>query len=46
MGAMALIRQFYHDVSWYEAGNADHTDLAIEAALKNKNLPRFLKLTN
>jgi imidazolonepropionase-like amidohydrolase len=41
MGAIALIRQFYHDASWYEAKNADHTDLAIEAALENKALPKF-----
>ena len=46
MGAMALIRQFYHDVSWYEAGNADHTDLAIEAALKNKNLPKIFEASD
>ena len=43
MGSIALIRQFYHDVSWYEAGNADHKDLAIEAALEQKSLPKIFE---
>ena len=43
MGAMALLRQFYHDVQWYAAGNADQVDLAIEAAIKNKNLPKVFE---
>jgi imidazolonepropionase-like amidohydrolase len=46
MGAMALIRQFYHDAKWYEAGNAVHTDLAIEAALKNKRLPKVFEASD
>ena len=41
MGAMALIRQFYHDARWYAQGNANVKDLAIEAALNNKNLPKI-----
>ncbi|MEK9614343.1 MAG: amidohydrolase family protein [Flavobacteriaceae bacterium] len=41
MGSMALIRQFYHDARWYEAGNATHKDLALEAAISNKNLPKI-----
>jgi imidazolonepropionase-like amidohydrolase len=40
MGTMALIRQFYHDSKWYEQGNADNKDLAIEAALEQKMLPK------
>lgn len=38
MGSMALIRQMYHDAKWYEAGNIDTKDLALEALNKNKNL--------
>ncbi|WP_046744234.1 amidohydrolase family protein [Kordia zhangzhouensis] len=38
MGAMALIRQMYHDADWYAKGNANRTDLALEALVANKNL--------
>jgi imidazolonepropionase-like amidohydrolase len=41
MGAMALIRQFYHDVKWYDQGNSTKKDLAIEAAIEHKNLPKI-----
>ena len=41
MGAMALLRQFYYDSRWYEQGNAEHKDLALEAALSQKNLPKI-----
>ena len=41
MGAMALIRQFYHDLNWYSQGGLKEKDLAIEAAIKNKNLPKI-----
>ena len=41
MGSMALVRQFYHDLSWYKAGNAKNKDLAIEAAISNQNLPKI-----
>ena len=43
MGAIALIRQFYYDTRWYEAGNAKHKDLAIEAALNQKALPKVFE---
>lgn len=43
MGAIALIRQFYYDTRWYEAGNAKHIDLAIEAALNQKALPKVFE---
>lgn len=46
MGSIALIRQFYHDARWYEAGHADHTDLAIEAALEHKNLPKVFEASD
>ena len=38
MGAMALIRQAYLDADWYAGGNADNTDLALEALNENKDL--------
>ncbi len=38
MGSMALLRQLYNDAKWYEAGNIDTKDLAIEALNGNKNL--------
>lgn len=41
MGAMALLRQFYYDSRWYEQGNAEQKDLALEAALSQKNLPKI-----
>ena len=41
MGAMALLRQFYYDSRWYEQGNAERKDLALEAALSQKNLPKI-----
>ncbi|WP_340066969.1 amidohydrolase family protein [Ascidiimonas aurantiaca] len=41
MGAMALLRQFYHDAAWYEKGNANTKDLAIENVLKNRELPQI-----
>lgn len=41
MGAMALLRQFYHDLKWYEDGGSTSTDMAIEAAIKNYSLPKI-----
>ncbi len=43
MGAMALLRQVYHDASWYASGNADNKDLALEALERNKNLPQIFE---
>ena len=37
MGAMALLRQVYHDAQWYEKGNIPTKDRSLEALLKNKN---------
>ena len=37
MGAMALLRQVYHDANWYEKGNIPTKDRSLEALLKNKN---------
>ena len=39
MGSMALLRQVYHDASWYAQGNSKTTDLALEALNSSKSLP-------
>lgn len=39
MGAMALIRQVYHDASWYAKGNSNTKDFALEAVNNSKRLP-------
>ncbi len=41
MGAMALLRQVYHDAKWYQNGNATVKDWSLEAFNKNKNLMIF-----
>ena len=41
MGSMALLRQMYHDASWYEGGNVSTTDRSLEALIKNKNQVQF-----
>ena len=41
MGAMALLRQMYHDADWYSKGNASNTDRSLEALLDHKNLVQF-----
>ncbi|MCP9200923.1 amidohydrolase family protein [Gramella sp. GC03-9] len=46
MGAMALIRQAYLDADWYAKGNADNTDLALEALNRNKNLTQIFVTDN
>ncbi len=46
MGAMALIRQVYHDADWYSKGKAKNKDLALEAIIKNKSLPTIFETTN
>lgn len=46
MGAMALLRQVYHDANWYAQGTAKNTDFALEAIIKNKKLPKIFEATN
>ena len=41
MGAMALIRQFFFDIKWYEQKKSNSKDISIEAAIQNKNLPKI-----
>lgn len=43
MGAISLIKQFYHDSKWYENGNSNTKDLSIEAFLKNRQLPQIFE---
>ncbi|PKV50086.1 imidazolonepropionase-like amidohydrolase [Aquimarina sp. MAR_2010_214] len=43
MGAMALLRQMYHDANWYAGGNATNKDLSLEALNRNKNLPQIFE---
>ncbi|MEM6685578.1 MAG: amidohydrolase family protein [Bacteroidota bacterium] len=46
MGSMALLRQMYHDANWYAKGNAENTDLALEALEANKNLVQIFHSGN
>jgi len=46
MGSMALLRQMYHDADWYAKGNAERTDLALEALNANKNLVQIFHSGN
>ena len=46
MGAMALIRQVYHDATWYANGGAINKDLALEALNKNQMLPAIFETSN
>ena len=38
MGAMALLRQMYHDANWYANGNVTTKDRSLEALSKNAGL--------
>jgi len=40
MGAIALIRQLYYDADWYSQGISKSKDLALEALIENKKLPK------
>lgn len=46
MGAMALLRQLYHDKNWYAKGNSNTKDRALEAMIENSNLPAFFEAGN
>ena len=46
MGAMALLRQFFHDADWYKKGGAHNKDMAIEAFNTIKSLPAFFDARN
>ncbi|WP_375324959.1 amidohydrolase family protein [Flagellimonas sp. GZD32] len=41
MGAMALMRQVYHDMDWYSKGNIDTKDRSLEAMIANKGLTQI-----
>ena len=46
MGAMALLRQFFHDAAWYKKGGAKNTDLALQAHNENASLPAIFETKN
>ncbi len=46
MGSMALIRQMYHDASWYSKGSSLTRDLSLEALEQNKNLTQIFYAGN
>ena len=46
MGAMALLRQFFHDAEWYKKGGAKNTDLALQAHIDNAGLPAIFEAKN
>ena len=46
MGAMALLRQFFHDAAWYKKGGAKNTDLALQAHNENVALPAIFQANN
>jgi len=41
MGSIALIRQLHYDADWYSQGVANNKDLAIEALIENRGLPKI-----
>ena len=46
MGAMALLRQFFHDAEWYKKGGAKNIDLALQAHIDNTGLPAIFEAKN
>lgn len=46
MGAMALLRQFYHDASWYAKSGVKNKDLALEGYNQIKDLPAIFETKN
>ena len=43
MGAMALLRQMYHDASWYAKGSSNTRDRSLEALNANSNLTQIFE---
>ena len=41
MGAMALLRQMYHDASWYQKGNSTTIDRSLEALNDQRDLKQI-----
>ena len=46
MGAMALLRQFFHDAEWYKNGGAKNTDFALATFNEIKGLPAIFEARN
>ncbi len=45
MGSIALLRQAYYDLDWYENGSTGH-DNSLEAFSQNKNLPKIFEVSD
>jgi imidazolonepropionase-like amidohydrolase len=43
MGSIALLKQAFHDVKWYNEGLSNTTDLSLEAFKTQQSLPRFFE---
>ena len=43
MGSIALLRQAYYDLDWYENGKHDY-NISLEAFSQNKNLPKIFEV--
>lgn len=41
MGAIALMRQLYHDMDWYNKGKVDTKDRSLDALIQNKGLTQI-----
>jgi imidazolonepropionase-like amidohydrolase len=47
MGSIALLRQTFLDIQWYQSGaNKSFTDLSLQAFIDQRNLPKFFETTN
>ena len=46
MGSMALLRQMYSDMSWYEKGHSSTKDRSLEAMIANKKLIPIIEAGN
>lgn len=45
MGSIALLRQAYYDLDWYENGEVNFNN-SLEAFSRNKNLPKIFEVNN
>ena len=45
MGSIALLRQAYYDLDWYENGDVNFNN-SLEAFTRNKNLPKIFEVNN
>ncbi len=43
MGVIALVRQMFYDLNWYEKSKDITSNLSLEALMKQKNLPKLFR---